>query len=92
MLDTNTITNQDKYEDEYSELVNEIEYRISQVIREEVQKAHKENSDGLKFLMGDLLDNAIHKHIVRNGYNPTGFASNNIESVLDEVDDQKSYR
>jgi hypothetical protein len=92
MLDTKPITNEDLYEEDYRNLVNEIEYRISQVVREEIQKAHEENSDGLKFLMGDLLDQAIHDYILNGRYKTTNFPTNNIELVLDKVDDQRSYR
>ena len=84
-------TNEDRFEEDYQALINEIEYRISQVVREEIEKAHTKVGDGLKFLTGDKLDVAIHNYILRGRYNPSNACSSNIEIVLETVDDQKSY-
>ncbi len=87
MIDTQTkpISNETRFEDKYNELISEIEYEISGLVRKMVTKAHEENSDGLKFNLGNDLDIAIEQHILRNGF------VNNVYKTLQDVDDQKSY-
>tara|TARA_R110000822_G_scaffold66734_3_gene162793 strand:+ start:2658 stop:2915 length:258 start_codon:yes stop_codon:yes gene_type:complete len=80
------ITNQNKYSDQVEELVQEIEYKVSSLIRKMILNSHTENSDGLKFKPdGNGLDYAISQYVLHNGLN------NSIEQVLNDQDDQNSY-
>ena len=82
-------TNEEMLPGQYRELVSDIEYEVSNLIREMILKAHNDgkiNPIGLKFKAdGNDIDHAITRFVLRNGFN------NTIEQVLDEVDDQKSY-
>jgi hypothetical protein len=82
-----TITNQNKFECEYYELVNEIECAIADIIREKIIKSHNKNiAYGMKFNYKDNdLDIAINNHVFKNGFN------SNIENVLNEIDIQDKY-
>jgi hypothetical protein len=82
-----TITNQNKFECEYYELVNEIELAIADIIRDKIIKSHNENiAYGMKFNYKDNdLDIAINNHVFKNGFN------SNIENVLNEIDIQNQY-
>lgn len=82
-----TITNQNKFEEQYQELVNDIENDIIDLIREKLKQSHNENIDyGMKFnYNSNDLDYAINQYIFKNGFN------NAIEQVLDEIDIQKEY-
>lgn len=81
------ISNEIKFPTQYEELVQEIEYEVSSLIRKMVLKAHTENSDwGLKFKAdGNSLDYAISQYVLHNGFN------NSIEQVLSDQDDLESY-
>ena len=81
------ITNQNKFEEQYQELVNDIENDIIDLIREKLKQSHNENiSYGMKFnYNSNDLDYAINQYVFKNGFN------NAIEQVLDEVDIQKEY-
>ena len=81
----NPVTNADRFESAYYDLVNEIDMEIADLVRKMVTKAHTENSDGLKFNLGNDLDIALENHLLRTGF------TKNVEKVLDEIDDQKSY-
>lgn len=86
-LNQDPITNQTNYSDQVEELVQEIEGEVSSLIRKMILKAHTENSDGLKFLPdGNDLDYSIRQRVLQYGLQST------IEQVLEDVDDQKSFR
>ena len=82
-------TNEEMLPDQYQELVSDIEYEVSNLIRKMILNAHYDGSVniiGLKFKAdGNDIDHAITRFVLRNGLN------NAIEQVLDEVDDQNSY-
>ena len=85
-LNQDPITNQDKYSDQVEELVQEIEYKVSSLIRKMILNSHTKNSDGLKFKPdGNDLDYSIHQRVLQYGLQST------VEQVLEDVDDQKSY-
>ena len=86
-LNQDPITNQTNYSDQVEELVQEIEGEVSSLIRKMILKAHTENSDGLKFLQdGNNLDHNIHQSLLRQG------ADSTVELLLQDIDDQKSFR
>ena len=82
-----TITNQNKFEEQYQELVNDIENDIIDLIRDKLKQSHNENiAYGMKFnYNSNDLDYAINQYVFKNGFN------NAVEQVLDEVDIQKEY-
>ena len=82
-----TITNQDKFEEQYQELVNDIENDIIDLIREKLKQSHNDFiSCGMKFnYNSNNLDYVINQYVFKNGFN------NAIEQVLNEVDKQKEY-
>ena len=82
-------TNEEMVPDLLEELVQDIEYEVSNLIRKKILKAHadgKINPVGLKFKAdGNDYDIAISNYVLKNGLNSS------IEQVLQELDDQKSY-
>jgi len=82
-------TNEEMLPDLYQELVQDIEYEVSNLVRGMILKAQAEgniNPIGLKFKAdGNDYDIAISNYVLKNGLNSS------IEQVLNELDDQKSY-
>jgi len=83
MVNTNrqfSKTNFRQYNAQYEKLVMDIESEVSSVVRNLISNAHDENSDGLKFDLGDNLDMRIHQYMLQQ-----------VQSLLDSVDDQESF-
>jgi len=84
--------NETKLPQQYEELVQELEYEISDLVRRKILAAHDENGDGLKFIAdGDDLDIAIRDNLLIQHYNPTNRGSTNVEKLLTEIDGQHLY-
>jgi hypothetical protein len=82
-------TNETIVPDLYEELVQDIEYAVSSLIRKMILEAQAKGDThpiGLKFKAdGNDYDIVISNRVLRNGFNSS------IEQVLNHLDDQASY-
>ena len=83
------MTNEKKLPQQYEEFVTELEYEISNLVRQKILSTHDENGDGLKFIAdGDDLDIAIRNNLLV-AFDGGGFT--NVEKLLTEIDGQHLY-
>tara|TARA_R100001086_G_scaffold39781_1_gene17566 strand:- start:543 stop:803 length:261 start_codon:yes stop_codon:yes gene_type:complete len=86
------MNNEKKLPQQYEEFVTELEYEISNLVRQKILSTHDENGDGLKFMPdSNELDIAIRNNLIIQQYNPTTRGNSNVENLLTAIDAQHLY-